>query len=976
MSGEAVYVVEVTRSAPDEDAAAARLLRTAVAAGCPLEGVRLADVYELRGATAEQARLLGDALLRDPVLERARVAGPADPPAIPADDEAVVTVLRRDGVMDPVALSTAVAARELGVTLSHVRTARRVYGRGAAGAAPAAEALAPLERRLANPVVDRVVRGPVGLPTLAESTPAEARRTEVPLAGLDEEALVALSKQRTLALDGAEMRAIQDHFAAQERAPTDVELETIAQTWSEHCKHKTLAGAVDYAELDAAGAEVRRERFRNLLKETVFAATAELDLERCLSVFVDNAGVIRFDDTHGVAVKVETHNHPSAIEPYGGAGTGIGGVIRDILGTGLGARPIFNVDVFCVGDLHATPEEVPPGAIHPKDLLAGVVDGVRDYGNRMGIPTVAGALVSEPRYVGNPLVYAGTVGLIPNERVAKAPKPGDWVVAVGGRTGRDGIHGATFSSDALTSESETHSGGAVQIGNPIQEKMLTDVLLEVRDRGWLNAVTDCGAGGFSSAVGEMAEGCGARVDLATAPLKYPGLAPWEVWISEAQERMVLAVPPVHGQAVIDAFAAEDVEAFRLGTFTGDGRLVVTWGEQPVADLDLEFLHDGLPRQVREALWQAPQARALAWPAEAPSAGELLRRVLATPTVCSKAWIVRQYDHEVQGASALKPLVGAEAKGPGDGAAVAPVLGSPRGVLVSLGINPRHGAADPYAMATDAVDEALRNLVACGGDPDTAGVLDNFSWGDCRRPEQLGALVRCSEGLRDAARAYRVPFISGKDSLNNEYLLPDGERVAIPGTILVTAVGVCDDVSRLVSMDLKGPDHPVYLVGATDAALLGSALVDVLPGLEGGDGPSVDLEAGPATLRAARDAIATGAVLAAHDLSEGGLAAAAAEMAFAGGVGLELDVRSAPGAAELPPLAALFSESPSRLLLEVDPARATEVEAALGEAPFARIGSTVAGDRLTITAGDAGVLAEPLADLLAAWEGTLPSLYAD
>ncbi len=978
MSERGTFVIEVTRRAPGEDPEASRLLEEARAAGAALAGVRLADVYELRGVTRAEAERLAEALLRDPVLDAARAVGAEEPPALPAQDEAVLTVLRRDGVMDPVALSTAAAARELGVSLDDVRTAHRLYLRGSEGAPPA-EALAPLARRLANPVVDRVVEGPAPLPPPARPSAPEALRREVPLAGLGEEALVRLSRERTLALDAVEMRAVQAHFAALGREPSELELETIAQTWSEHCKHKTLTGPIDYVEADAEGRELARERIGNLLKETVFGATAELDLPRCLSVFKDNAGVIRFDERLGVAIKVETHNHPSAIEPYGGAGTGIGGVIRDILGTGLGARPILNLDVFCVGDLAAPPEAVPPGALHPRDLLAGVVAGVRDYGNRMGIPTAAGALVTEPRYVGNPLVYAGTVGLIPVERVQKAPRPGDWVVAVGGRTGRDGIHGATFSSESLSSESETQSGGAVQIGNPIAEKMVTDVLLEVRDRGWLSAVTDCGAGGFSSAVGEMAEGLGAEVDLARAPLKYAGLAPWEVWISEAQERMVLAVPPEHGPDVIAAFAAEDVEATHLGEFTSDGVLRVRWGEATIGELSLEFLHDGLPKQARPARWRPPAPAPLRWPAAIPGAGELLRALLATPTVCSKEWIVRQYDHEVQGASALKPLVGAAGDGPGDGAAVAPVLGSPRGVLVTLGINPRHGAADPHAMGVGAVDEALRNLVAVGGDPDTAGVLDNFSWGDCRRPEQLGALVRCARGLRDAALAYRVPFISGKDSLNNEYELPSGERVAIPGTILVTALAVCEDVGRLLSMDLKGAGHPVYLVGETrPGELLGAMLPEVLPGLTGGEGPSVDLPRAPRQLRAARDAIATGAVLAAHDLSEGGLAVAAAEMAFAGEVGLTLDLDLVPRALGRPgahdALGLLFAETPSRLLLEVDPARASEVEAALAGVPFARIGETVADHALVARAGGAEVLREGLAGLKAAWQGTLPGVY--
>ena len=958
------FVVEIRRRDPALEPPSLELVR---AAGVSVAGLREAWVYELGPLSEDDARRLAAGLLADPALDEARVlpAGSEDEEGCGAD-EAVLTLLRRDGVMDPVALSTREAAAQLGIELSEVRTARRLYLRGAEGKPPR-ETVAALAQRLANPVVDRALVGESQLPPHAAGAAAPTLREEVPLEGLDAEALAALSRERTLALDAVEMQAIQAHYAELGRAPSRLELETLAQTWSEHCKHKTLTGPIAFSEFDPAGQEVASRGYDNLLKQTIFQSTTDLADPRCLSVFADNAGVVRFDDELGVAVKVETHNHPSAIEPYGGAGTGIGGVIRDILGTGLGARPIANIDVFCVGDLHAS--EHPAGTIHPKQLLQGVVDGVRDYGNRMGIPTVAGALITEPRYVGNPLVYAGTVGMIPVEHVTKAPRPGDWVVAVGGRTGRDGIHGATFSSLELTSESETQSGGAVQIGNPIEEKKFADVLLEVRDQGYLSAVTDCGAGGFSSAVGEMAEGLGATVDLAAAPLKYAGLTPWEVWISEAQERMVLAVPPEHGPAVISAFAAEDVEAVRLGTFEDSGRLVVRWGEQVVGDMDLAFLHDGLPKQERSATWSRPAQVTPSLPHR--PAGPLLKELLAQPTLCSKEWIVRQYDHEVQGASALKPLVGERSTGPGDGVALAPVPGSRRGVTIGLGIHPRLADRDPYAMALWVIDEALRNVVAVGADPSACAILDNFSWGDCRDAEALGALVRAAEGCRDAALAYKAPFVSGKDSLSNTYRMPDGTRVSIPHTLLVTCVSVVDDVTRLVSMDLKGPEHPVLLVGATPPAQLGGSLLLERLGLRGGQAPQVDLERAPGVLAAVHAALQTGGVLACHDLSEGGLAVAAAEAAFAGGVGLELDL-SPLGDAH--PLDLLFSEAPTRFLLELDPAAEERVLAALGDAPVARLGATCATRRLVVRREGATLLDEDLAQLEQAWRAPLFELY--
>ena len=396
------------------------------------------------------------------------------------------------------------------------------------------------------------------------------------------------------------MTTIQAHFRSLERDPTDIELESIAQTWSEHCSHKTLKGIID----------CDGQRYDNLLKETIFGATQEIR-ERlgaddwCISVFEDNAGVVKFDDNYHVCFKVETHNHPSAIEPYGGANTGIGGVIRDPLGTGMGAKPICNTDVFCFAPPDTPPESLPQGVLHPKKVMKGVVAGVRDYGNRMGIPTINGAVCFDPRYLGNPLVYCGTVGLIPVDKAFKAAKPGDLIVAVGGRTGRDGIHGATFSSIELTSESEKVSGGAVQIGNAITEKKLLDVLLQARDLSLYNAITDCGAGGFSSAVGEMGEKLGARVDLDKAPLKYEGLTYTEIWISEAQERMILAVPPENWERFEKLCAGEDVEATAIGTFEATGKLRLYYQGEQVADLDMHFLHDGRPPVVRQATVAKP-----------------------------------------------------------------------------------------------------------------------------------------------------------------------------------------------------------------------------------------------------------------------------------------------------------------------------------------------------------------------------------
>jgi phosphoribosylformylglycinamidine synthase len=937
---------------------------------------------------AAAAQRLVDELLLDPVVETARLK--PIPGAVNGHAPSL-TVLLKPGVMDPVAQSVVDAARDLGVKLQGVRTFRRYYP--AASLPPAARAV--LQRVLANDAIEQLVEGPLTLDHLTVGQPYTFRKIVVPLRDAGDDALVRLSREGQLALSLAEMTTIQAHFQKEGRDPTDVELETLAQTWSEHCSHKTLKGLIDF----------NGRRIDNLLKETIFGATQEIRRQLgkddwCVSVFEDNAGVVKFNDRFHVCFKVETHNHPSAIEPYGGANTGLGGVIRDPLGTGLGAKPIANTDVFCFAPPDTPPESLPPGVLHPRRVLEGVVAGVRDYGNRVGIPTVNGAVCFDPRYLANPLVYCGTVGTIPVNRARKEARPGDLIVAVGGRTGRDGIHGATFSSLELSAESDKVSGGAVQIGNAITEKKMLDVLLQARDRGLYHAVTDCGAGGFSSAVGEMGEKLGAAVQLEKAPLKYEGLSYTEIWISEAQERMILAVPPGNWPALESLCRSEVVEATVLGTFEATGRLRLSYRGEQVADLEMKFLHDGRPPVVRKAEWpplppgppprsgeggaRTEVAERGGSPSPPPSPlrgggpggrgndvplGECLLRILATHNVCSKAWIIRRYDHEVQGGTAIKPLVGVHEDGPGDAAVVTPVLGEWAGVAIGCGINPRYGDLDPYWMAAAAVDEAVRNVVAVGSDPSRIALLDNFCWGNTERPEVLGSLVRAAEACRDAALALTMPFISGKDSLNNEYT-SEGRRLSIPGTLLISALGRVPDVRRCVTMDLKAPGNMLYLIGPTRPELGGSHLHLVL-GLDGGEVPRVDLANARRVFDALYEAIATGSVRSCHDLSEGGLAVALAEMVFAGEVGADVNgLHAADGG--LSDVEQLFSETPTRFVVEVEPGNAAAFEACWPEKTWVRrLGTTVKEPRLRV-AGASGewVVWASAADLKAAWKKPL------
>ena len=966
--------------------------------------------------TREQIELLVSKLLADSVVERATIGAVGAPEldvSLIGAEGKVVYVLPKPGVTDVVADAARKAAADYGVFPDAVRTFKKYWIGGVDD-----EEIKRLARKaLANDAIEQVAYEKLGFETLQVGSSYKFELTVVPIRAMDDAALLKLSKEGQLYLSLAEMQTIQAHFCELNRDPTDVELETVAQTWSEHCSHKTLAGRIDYE-----GPEGKLH-FENMLKETIFASTVKIretlgDKDFCVSVFSDNAGVVKFDDDYNVCFKVETHNHPSALEPYGGANTGIGGVIRDPMGTGMGAKPVCNTDVFCFAPPQLASEEVPNGVLHPRRVVKGVVAGVRDYGNRMGIPTVNGAVYFDKRYLGNPLVYCGDVGLIPVDKSFKKPQPNDLVVAMGGRTGRDGVHGATFSSAELTSESETISGAAVQIGNAIVEKTVLDVMLEARDRGLYNAVTDCGAGGFSSAVGEMGEEIGAEVDLSAVLLKYEGLSYTEIWISEAQERMVFAVPKDKWAEFKALADSEDVETFVFGEFKPTGRLVLKYDGHTVADLDMKFMHKGRPKVVRRAVYEAPNVAPISVkPADAelfaqtvvskslgacPSCKEGktdatldLEAILSCLNVASKHWVIRQYDHEVQGGSVLKPLVGVANDGPGDAAVLRPRIESRRGLVISNGMNPNYGDYDTYAMAASAIDEAIRNAVAVGADPASVTLLDNFCWGAGDKPEVLGSLVHSALACYDVSIAMGTPFISGKDSLNNEFRPEGKEPIAIPPSLLISAMGQVADVETCVSMDLKEAGNVLYLVGVTKNELGGSHL-SLVRDWVGGQVPTLDVKLAKRLYNALYQATQSGQIRSMHDLSEGGLAVALAESAFSGALGAEVSLDAIPSAksddasmnvlpgvddAQVDDYLKLFSESNSRLLVEVPTELCESFEKGLVEAdaPFARIGKVVAEPRLKIFADDRSTIVDAdIFDLKRRWQKPfdLGGEYAD
>jgi phosphoribosylformylglycinamidine synthase len=954
-----VHRFEVRVKPTIADTRAAAAIRRAKELGFPLSGAATAKVYLIEGELSQpQLTAVSAALLADPVTEEVRVGSAPNAPGT-----TLVEVHPLPGVMDPAAQSVQEAIRDLTGVATSVSTGSRF---DLQGIRTADDAKALASRALANPAIHSVVTAPFHPTSLPHGSPYTLRLVHVPIRDLTDDQLRHLSKQGHLFLALAEMQAIQAHYRSLRRDPTDIELETLAQTWSEHCVHKTLKATVHYT-CSAPGPSLFATThpgltthadgsftIDNLLKRTVALATHELiaeGLDWTLSVFKDNSGVIALDDQWAVNIKVETHNRPSAIEPYGGAATGIGGCIRDVIGTGLGAKPIASTDVFCVAH-PAQAAPLPPGVLPPRRVLTDVVAGVRDYGNRMGIPTVSGGVFFDDRYVGNPLVFCGCIGLLPRALVKGTPRAGDRIIALGGRTGRDGIHGATFSSAELQSTSASEFSHAVQIGNAIEEKRVLDCILRARSAGpggtpLYTAMTDCGAGGFSSAVGEMASQLGASVELSSAPVKYAGLSYTEIWISEAQERMVLSVPQEHVAALRAIAQQEGTLLADLGEFgTPDKSIRLHYQGTLVGELSCDFLHEGLPNPTREATWPAqpqPVAQAASQSASHESIAPTLLALLAHPTIASKHWIIRQYDHEVQGATVVKPLVGPRGVGPASAAVLQPIPASHRGIAISQGLQTSVGDArlggDPYWMVLASIDECVRNLVCAGADPARIAILDNFCWPSCDKPSNMGALVRASAACYHGAKAFRTPFVSGKDSLSNQLRYTDpatGEArlIEIPFTLLVTGLAIVPDVRRALTTDAKQPGNHLVLIAppaSRETLALGASLAQEVSHLAPSlPIPHVDLALAPKTAACVAGLIGQGLVRSAHDCSEGGLLVAIAEMLIGaqGDARIGCDLTShALSSSHADAFAHAFSEGPTRYLLEVSPADAPRVHQA-------------------------------------------------
>jgi len=914
------------------------------------EKVSTAKVYRFEGIDEGQARLLAERLLAEDVFQIYSINGP-----LPDNTGVLVEVAYKPGVMNPEAASLIKAALDLGIEGLLAAESSREYTFRGPGATAENIALI-VDKLLVNATVERVV---IAKPETLIIKGSIGSIKTIPINQMNDQQLMELSRDK-LFLNLEEMRAVRKYFLDTGREPTDCEIETIAQTWSEHCGHKTFR-----ATLVVNGKE--KEPMLARLKK----ATEDVNHPLVLSAFVDNSGVMEFYRGQAICGKVETHNSPSAIEPYGGAMTGSGGVFRDIMGTGAGARVIASTDMFCFAPPETLAENIPAGCLHPHYLLRQVVAGVKDYGNRMGIPTNNGSVHFHKDFRAKPSIIVGAYGILPVESCRKGQaRPGDLGVVLGGRTGRDGIHGATFSSGEMTHRTVDVNSSAVQIGNAIEEKRMSDALLAASAEGLIRAVTDCGAGGFSSALGEMGENTGVRAWLERAPLKYSGLSTWEIWLSESQERMVLAVAPENLERLLEICRGYNVEATVLAEFTADRRLRVTHGDDIVCDLDMEFLHNGLPKRRMTARWERKPVCPDGVEKESNSLAidwlNIYKSIMSHLNVCSKEPIIRVYDHGVQGSCALPPLGGEGGDAPNDAVILTPLPGEACGVVISHGLNPVLNNIDPYYGSLWAAAEAVSNAVATGANPEELCLIDNFIW-PFPDEESLGALDLAVDACVDFVRATGMPFISGKDSLSSTYRGTDGAVLKIPPVLCVSAFGRVPDVNLTVSADFKKQGSKIVLVGKRNPSeMAGSTYYDWL-GREGGNLPCLDLATLPLVLKAVHRAVRRGLVLACHDISEGGLAAAVAEMCFGGRLGAALNV--VPGES---PEQFLFNETVGCFVVEID-AGADGAEI-FGVVPWVEIGTTVPEQQVAVYYKDQQLFGAELVELKDAWQKPMKEVF--
>ena len=940
------------------------IVQAASVCGIKLDRVQTRDVYTLvADCSAAEAEKIA-ALLYNPVLQMWRTGEARSANFEPAGKcDYLLRIGFKPGVTDNVSRTFRTAAADiLGRKLredEYVFSSTEYLLSGAGLTEKDANTIG--SKLLANELIQSslVLPGsesenvPHNLPYMNASEKVQVKKYNLEVSDAE---LVELSKKGILALSLEEMKSIQNYFrnaSGREKLgldanPTDVELEVLAQTWSEHCKHKIFSAEIDYENKETGEKQTIDSCYKTFIKDSTKEISGKVDW--LVSVFKDNAGVIKFNDECDIVYKVETHNSPSALDPYGGAMTGIVGVNRDPMGTGQGAELLINVWGYCLGSPFTDDSNVPEGLLHPRRLRDGVHKGVIDGGNQSGIPYGNGWEYFDDRYIGKPLVYCGTVGLLPKSingvpGSSKRIEAGDLIVMGGGRIGKDGIHGATFSSEELHKDSPVQ---AVQIGDPITQKKLSDFIMEARNRGLYRFITDNGAGGLSSSVGEMAGECnGCRMDLAKAPLKYAGMQPWEILVSEAQERMSFAVPP-EKIAEFQALAAErDVEISVLGEFTNDGKFHMLYNGETVAYLDIEFMHDGLPKMHLRARWETPKFPEPELAGRDLSADTL--KLIGSLNICSDEYKARQYDHEVKGLSVLKPFGGRGRDVAADATVTMVKPMSKDGVILASAILPRYSDIDTYHMATSCIDLAVRRVIAVGGDLSMIAGLDNFCWPDPVQSEKtpdgeykLAQLVRCNQAISDYTRQYLVPCISGKDSMKNDSTR-GGRKISIPPSLLFSVISRLDDVSRAVSFEAKKAGDSVYVIGLTKPELGGSEYFNML-GYTGNNVPKVDGEISLEICRRISEATKKGLVNSLITPALGGIGIALAKSAMAGRLGMEIDLDKIP-CENCSALEAWFSESNSRFIATVPEENKAAFEKLLEGVVFAEIGKVTANKSL-------------------------------
>ncbi|MBN2442385.1 MAG: hypothetical protein JXJ04_13610 [Spirochaetales bacterium] len=954
--------------------------------------LRIIDVFLIRGLDKltenNMKEVFSDSVAQDILVDHC--AGGTD---LLADWNIMVEITYKPGVTDPIALTARDALKNycnhsIGPDVIVQAAQKYLFTLPSLSGEEEEKLLLALHNPLIQSGIlierdqwDQGQKMPGLYPHAVQPSPVTVESFNIVQMGEDE--LKALSKSRLLALSVEELESIKAYFQREEvlrlrkekglpPGVTDVEIEMMAQTWSEHCKHKIFNAEITYT--DSEKTEIITSLFNTYIRHT----TEKLRQKRTYlrSVFHDNSGVIQFDEKTLLCFKVETHNSPSALDPYGGAITGIVGVNRDIIGTGIAAKPIFNTNFLCFGYPDTPKEKIPGGILHPLQVMAGVHKGIIDGGNQSGIPVVAGGFIFDDSYRGKPLVYCGTGGILPVEVLGrkswvKEIEPGDIVVMTGGRIGKDGIHGATFSSQALDEESPT---SAVQIGDPITQKKMLDFILEARDKGLFRGITDNGAGGLSSSLGEMATICnGIRIVLDECPLKYQGLSPWEILVSESQERMSLAVPPENIAEFLSLSLRRDVEATIIGEFTSSGFIEILYDGDYVGLIDLAFLHDGLPGMKARAEWHPPRRDQPLKPEKRDLLSDLLN-VLKDPNIASKENLVRQYDHEVQAGSVVKPFVGEKEDGHSDGAVIKPRYDSDRGITVTHGVCPRYGDVDTYHMAMCAVDEAFRAHIALGGNPEEVAALDNFCWPDPLEsesnpdgPYKLAQLVRACKGLHDACMSYAIPLISGKDSMKNDALV-GGQKISIRPTLLISLMGIIPDIKKALTPDFKKPGDSIIILGTTRGEL-GGTRYEQLINQELGNCPEVDPSGALALYNAVYKANNKGFISSCHDISEGGLLVTLCESAIAGRLGMCVCLENVPGinTATMEDSRLLFCETPSRFVVTVSKEHEDDFFTVMEDIPCAVIGEVLEEKKISISRNGNSLIKTDLDVIINAWK---------